>query len=185
MFIATRKQIFIILLSLALIPGLAFASEQSDRLPDLPNMIVEDDALETDNSPEPLYIFEDQSTLTMSEDTVITIDTRIYPSGKNSPETIITVLYGWVRLKGAKGMDNEGLFKIVTPSATAGGRETDFSAVVDSKGKTTFMVTEGQISTHPKLSKANNSQPFQVSSGEAQDFYPDGSHSTVRKLIRW
>lgn len=183
MSIVTRKSILIILLSLLLLPGIAFALEQSDHPKGLPGQAQEEDASDTDNSSKALYTFEDHSTLTMSEDTIISIDNRIYPPGNNPREKLITVSYGWIRLKGMKGTEDETAFKVVTPSATAGGSDTEFLAVVDSDGKTTFIVTAGQISTLPNITRANSANPFLISAGEAQDFYPDGSHSPVRRLI--
>jgi len=73
---------------------------------------------------------------------------------------------------------------VVTPSASAGAKGTEFLAIVDLQGNTTFLVLEGQITAFAILPEGNKGKLSLISAGEAQDFFPDGSQSTVRRLLK-
>ena len=158
--------------SLLLAPWAAFATGQKDN-PSKPR-----------TSSNVLFTFPDQSTLTMSEDTIFNINNQSYNPDTEVREIIITVSQGWVHFKATKEKNNEYTYKIVTPSATAGVHGKEFQAIVDAKEKTTFRALEGQVETFSNLSKGNKEKPFVVSAGEVQNFFPDGSHSPVRRLLR-
>ena len=159
-------------LSLLLAPWAAFATEQEDS-PSKPR-----------TSSNILFTFPDQSTLTMSEDTIFNINNQAYNPKTKVRETIITVSQGWVHFKATKGKNNEYTYKFVTPSATAGVHGKEFETIVDARGNTTFRALEGQIETFSNLSKGNKEKSFVVSAGEVQSFFPDGTHSPVRPLLR-
>ena len=159
-------------LSLILSPWTTFATEQ------------EDNQSQPQISSNILFTFPDQSTLTMSEDTIFNINNQAYNPDTKVRETIITVSQGWVRFKATKGKNNEYTYKFVTPSATAGVQGKEFETIVDARGKTTFRALEGQIETFSNLSKGNKEKSFVVSAGEVQSFFPDGTHSPVRPLLR-
>jgi len=159
-------------LSLILAPGIAFAAEQNDS------------QYQPKMSSNILFTFPDQSTLTMSEDTIFNINNQAYNPKTKVRETIITVSQGWVHFKAIKGKNNEYTYKFVTPSATAGVKGKEFETIVDAMGKTTFRALEGQVETFSNLSKGNKEKSFVVSAGEVQNFFPDGTHSPVRRLLR-
>jgi len=146
---------------------------------ELGSPIFMDDRFETDFSSKALFTFDDESTLTMSEDTVININTHVYNPDKNLRETIIKASLGWVRFKVTKDMTNGSSFKVVTPTATAGVRGTEFAVITNRQGKTTFVVLEGKIETFSNKTNGKGTTFF-ISAGEVQDFSPDGSPSPVR-----
>ncbi|MCH7623030.1 MAG: FecR domain-containing protein [Nitrospinae bacterium] len=141
--------------------------------------IFMDDQFETDFSSKALFTFDDESTLTMSEDTIININTHVYNPDKNLRETLIKASIGWIRFKVTKDMTNGSSFKVVTPTATAGVRGTEFAVIVNPQGKTTFVVLEGKIETFSNLTNGKG-KTFFISAGEVQDFSPDGFPSPVR-----
>ena len=157
------------------------------------------------------FSFDGENTLTISEDTKININHHVHNSGKGIKEakknmklltmnddpttdistdfqkpldTVINVSSGWARFKGAKEEGTGSSFKVVTPSATAGAKETEFLAIVDPQGKTTFLVLEGQIAAFANQSGRDKGKLSLISEGEAQDFFPDGSQSQVRQLLK-
>jgi len=76
---------------------------------------------------------------------------------------------------------------VVTPSALAGAKGTEFLTIVDRQGKTTFLVVDGQITALAILTegkKGHIGKPSLISTGESQDFFPDGSQSTIRRLLK-
>jgi FecR protein len=126
--------------------------DQSEKFQaELAGPIFMDDQFETEYTSKALFTFDDQSTLTMSEDTVININKHIFNPDKNIRETIINASLGWVRFKVTKKLANGSSFKVVTPTAIAGVRGTEFVVKVEPGGKTTFLVLEGQIETRPIL----------------------------------
>ncbi len=146
---------------------------------ELASPIFMDDQFETDFSSKALFTFDDSSTLTMSEDTVININTHVFNPDKNLRETLIKASLGWVRFKVTKDMTNGSSFKVVTPTATAGVRGTEFAVITHPNGKTTFVVLEGKIETFSNSTNGKG-KTFFISAGEVQDFSPDGSPSAVR-----
>ena len=146
---------------------------------ELASPIFMDDQFETDFSSKALFTFDDESTLTMSEDTVININTHVFNPDKNLRETLIKASLGWVRFKVTKDMTNGSSFKVVTPTATAGVRGTEFAVITNRQGKTTFVVLEGKIETFANKTNGKGTTFF-ISAGEIQDFSPDGSPSAVR-----
>lgn len=158
--------------SLLLAPGAVFATEHKDN------------KSEPKPSSNVLFTFQDQSILTMSEDTVFSINNHVYNPEKNIRETIITVSKGWAHFKATKGKNNEYTYKFVTPSATAGLEGKEFETIVDARGATTFRALKGKIETFSNLSKSDKEKSFRISEGEVQNFFPDGTHSPVRPLLK-
>jgi len=146
---------------------------------ELASPIFMDDQFETDFSSKALFTFDDESTLTMSEDTVININTHVYNPDKNLRETLIKASLGWVRFKVTKDMTNGSSFKVITPTATAGVRGTEFAVITNAQGKTTFVVLEGKIETFANKTNGKG-KTFFISAGEVQDFSPNGTPSAVR-----
>ncbi|GJL77951.1 MAG: hypothetical protein NPINA01_09400 [Nitrospinaceae bacterium] len=146
---------------------------------ELAGPVFMDDQFETDYSSKALFTFDDASTLTMSEDTVININKHVYNPDKNLRETLIKASIGWVRFKVTKDMTNGSSFKVVTPTATAGVRGTEFAVITNREGKSTFVVLEGKIETFSNKTNGKGSTFF-ISAGEMQDFFPDGSSSPVK-----
>jgi hypothetical protein len=146
---------------------------------ELASPIFMDDQFETDFSSKALFTFNDESTLTMSEDTVININTHVFNPDKNLRETLIKASLGWVRFKVTKDMTNGSSFKVVTPTATAGVRGTEFAVITNRQGKTTFVVLEGKIETFSNKTNGKGTTFF-ISAGEMQDFSPKGTPSAVR-----
>ena len=140
-----------------------------------------DDQFETNETSKALFTFDDRSTLTMSEDTVININKHVYNPDKDVRETLINASMGWVRFKVTKKLKNGSTFKVVTPTATAGVRGTEFVVKVDPGGKTKFLVLEGQIETRPTLPNGRPGRVSFISAGETQDFLKGGVTSAVKK----
>ena len=142
--------------------------------------IFMEDKFETDDSSKALFTFDDESTLTMSEDSVININNHVYNPDKNLRETLIQASLGWVRFKVTKDMTNGSSFKVVTPTATAGVRGTEFAVITNPQGKTTFVVLEGKIETFANKTQGKG-KTFFISAGEMQDFSANGTPSMVKR----
>jgi FecR-like protein len=148
---------------------------------ELAGSIFMDDQFETNDTSKALFTFDDRSTLTMSEDTVININKHVYNPDKDVRETLINASLGWVRFKVTKKLKNGSTFKVVTPTATAGVRGTEFVVKVDPGGRTTFLVLEGQIETRPTLPNGKTGRVSFISAGESQGFLANGVTTGVVK----
>jgi len=176
------------------------------NLPELAAPISVDEEFDTNIPSKTLFTFDDQSTLTISEDTIISINNRvvnqdmsilamnddiviggndlIHNPDQNLKVKVITISYGWARFRGTKEVNNESTFKVITPSAFAEAKGTEFLTIVDRQGKTTFLVVDGHITAFAILTEGNKGKLSLISTGESQDFFPDGSQSTVRRLLK-
>lgn len=210
MFIILRASVLFTLLSIFLVlwfslvfaPWVAFASGQPEK--SLP--IFVDDRIDSNIPSKTIISFDDQSILAISEDTIISIKNQVlnqdmsiltmndntvidvneifHKPNQNLKEKVITVSSGWARFKGTKEVNSESSFKMVTPSASAVAKATEFLTIVDPQGKTTFLVLEGQITAFAILSEGEKGKLSLISAGEAQDFFLDGSQSKVRRLLK-
>ncbi|GJL77952.1 MAG: hypothetical protein NPINA01_09410 [Nitrospinaceae bacterium] len=155
--------------------------ETDKKQTELAAPIFMEDKFETDDTSKALFTFDDQSTLTMSEDTVININKHIYNPDQDIRETLVKASLGWVRFKVTKKLKNGSFFKVVTPTAIAGVRGTEFAVFVNPKGKTTFVVLEGQIETWPILPNGEKGKAAFISAGEFQDISQNGAVTAVAK----
>ena len=124
-----------------------------------------DDNIKTELLAKATFTFDDKSTLTLAEGSTINITKHIYNPEKDLRQTIVHLSQGTVRFVVTKGKARGSMFKVITPTAIAGVRGTEFVVTVEPNGKTTFLVLEGQIET--KAIVANGKAlTFLVSAGE-------------------
>ena len=143
--------------------------EKNARTAELASPVFMNDRLETDYSSKAIFTFDDKSTLTMSEDATVNISKHIYDPDLDLRQTVLKATQGAVRFAVTKGKAKGSMFKVETPTATAGVRGTEFVVLLDEKGKTTFVTLEGQIETKSNL-PGNADKSFLVSAGQYQEF---------------
>jgi hypothetical protein len=143
--------------------------------------IYMNDRLKTDSSSKATFTFDDKSTLTLSEGSVVKITKHIYDPEKDLRQTIVHLSRGTVRFVVTKGKARGSMFKVITPTATAGVRGTEFVVDVAPDGKTNFLVLEGQIETKAMLPGRQRIKPFLVSAGQSQSVSKKGKATEVEK----
>jgi FecR protein len=139
------------------------------------------DHFETDLSSKATFTFDDGSTLTLAEGSIVNITKHIYDPSKDLRQTIIHLSRGTVRFVVTKGKARGSMFKVITPTAIAGVRGTEFVVDVAPDGKTNFLVLEGQIETKSMLPGRDRAKTYYVSAGENQIVSKSGNAAQVKK----
>lgn len=139
------------------------------------------DRIKTELLAKATFTFDDKSTLTLAEDSTVNITKHIYDPEKDLRQTIVHLSRGTVRFVVTKGKARGSMFKVVTPTAIAGVRGTEFVVSVDENGKTTFLVLEGQIETKPFIPSGGQGKTFLVSAGESHSVSKNGKATRVMK----
>jgi len=139
------------------------------------------DRLKTDSSSKATFTFDDKSTLTLSENSVVNITKHIYDPEKDLRQTIVHLSKGTVRFVVTKGKARGSMFKVITPTATAGVRGTEFVVDVAPDGKTNFLVLEGQIETKAMRPGRERVKSYYISAGENQSVSKNGNETQVTK----
>ena len=139
------------------------------------------DHIKTDLSAKATFTFDDKSTLTLAEDSIVNITKHIYDPEKDLRQTIVHLSKGTVRFVVTKGKARGSMFKVITPTAVAGVRGTEFVVDVDPDGKTTFLVVEGEIETQALLPSADEARIFIVAAGESHSVSKNGKATKVRR----
>jgi hypothetical protein len=139
------------------------------------------DRIKTELLAKATFTFDDKSTLTMAEDSVVNITKHIYDPEKDLRQTIVHLSRGSVRFVVTKGKARGSMFKVITPTAIAGVRGTEFVVSVDPDGKTTFLVLEGQIETKPLVPGVSETKISLISAGESQDVSKNGIAAEVKQ----
>jgi hypothetical protein len=138
------------------------------------------DRIKTDLLAKATFTFDDKSTLTLAEDSTVNITKHIYDPEKDLRQTIVHLSQGAVRFVVTKGKARGSMFKVITPTATAGVRGTEFVVLVNPSGKTTFLVLEGQIETMARLPGGKEAEMSLVSAGESQSIFKNGKATKVK-----
>ena len=139
------------------------------------------DHFETDLSSKATFTFDDGSTLTLAEGSTVNITKHIYDPAKDLRQTIIHLTRGTVRFVVTKGKAAGSMFKVMTPTAIAGVRGTEFVVDVAPNGKTTFLVLEGQIETKPFVPGKQEARVALISAGESQTVSKNAKAAEVQK----
>ena len=139
------------------------------------------DHIKTDLLAKATFTFDDKSTLTLAEDSIVNITKHIYDPEKDLRQTIVHLSRGTVRFVVTKGKARGSMFKVITPTAIAGVRGTEFVISVGPDGETTFLVLEGQIETKPFLPGGKEGGLSLISAGESQSVSRNGKAAKVKK----
>ncbi len=107
------------------------------------------DRIKTEKDSSAAFTFDDESQLVLGEEANIRVSKHIYDPDKDFRQTIVKLALGTVRFKVTKGKSAGSEFKVVTPTAIAGVRGTEFVVTVAEDGTTSFTVLEGEIETAP------------------------------------
>ena len=139
------------------------------------------DRIKTDLLSKATFTFDDKSTMTVAEDSVVNITKHIYDPEKDLRQTIVHLSRGTVRFVVTKGKARGSMFKVITPTAIAGVRGTEFVVDVAPDGKTNFLVLEGQIETKAMLPGKERIKPFLISAGQSQTVSKNAVAVEVKK----
>jgi hypothetical protein len=89
--------------------------------------------------------FDDQSILTLGEETSLEVNEMIFDPKKNTRKTIIKVAYGKIRVEASKLGAARNDLEIVTPTAVIGVRGTEFVVSVGKDGATEVVTLSGLV----------------------------------------
>jgi hypothetical protein len=135
----------------------------------LASPVFMNDRIKTKSDSEATFTFDDKSTLTLGEKTNVSIKKHIYDPDKDLRQTVVHVALGTVRFVVTKGKAKGSSFKVVTPTAVAGVRGTEFVVTVDKLGKTSFIGISGSIETAPLLANGRLGKKAIVAKGQIQE----------------
>ncbi|MDA8163982.1 MAG: FecR family protein [Desulfobacteraceae bacterium] len=116
------------------------------------------DTIETDEESRVELLFDDQSTLTLGEDTSVEINQMIYNPKAKTRETVIKLARGSLRFKVSKIPAANPNFRMETPTAVIGVRGTEGVLTVDREGKTSLVTIEGLVGMRPRIESGQGRQ---------------------------
>jgi len=93
---------------------------------------------------------------------------------------VVNVALGTVRFVVTKGKAKGSSFKVVTPTAVAGVRGTEFIVTVGKNGETSFIGISGSIETAPLLANGKLGTKSIVAKGQVQDISKNALASKVK-----
>lgn len=144
-------------------------------------MLQESDAIKTDAKSKAKIVLEDGSTVTVGPLSVFVIGsvTRDYNTGKKS--ATFDLQEGKARATVTKLTTSDSTFEIITPTAVAGVRGTDFMVEIDAAGeKSTITVFEGVVEVRSRIQ--NILDRVQVEKDQATDVGRNLGPAAPRKL---
>lgn len=146
----------------------------------LASPVFMNDRIKTKGDSEASFTFDDRSSLTIGENSNIRIKKHIYDPEKDLRQTVVNITEGTVRFVVTKGKAKGSSFKVVTPTAVAGVRGTEFVVVVDNTGKTSFIGISGSIETAAILANGQLGKKSIVAKGQVQEIAKGAIASVVK-----
>jgi hypothetical protein len=146
----------------------------------LASPVFMNDRIKTKSDSEASFTFDDKSSLTLGENSNISIKKHIYDPDKDLRQTVVNVALGTVRFVVTKGKAKGSSFKVVTPTAVAGVRGTEFVVTVDKGGRTSFIGISGSIETAPLLANGKLGKKSIVAKGQIQEITKGALASVVK-----
>jgi hypothetical protein len=135
------------------------------------------DTIETDDDSRVELLFDDQSVLTLGEDTLIEINEMLYDPRGKSRETLVKIAHGTLRVKAAKISSAASNFRVETPTAVIGVRGTEFVVKVDRGGSTRVITIEGLVAFRSRaaIQQSGEKDPDQETSSSEAGEEEDGT----------
>ncbi len=162
--------------------GQAFQFHKGDSAPykvQLASPVYLNDKVETEDEANISFTFDDQSTLTLGEDAQVRITKHVYNPDNGLRQTVVNVTSGMVRFVVSKAKGKGSMFKVVTPTATAGVLGTEFVTVVEPDGQTQFVGIENQIEVTPILPDGTEGVKQIVAAGQMRSINQNGVATNV------
>lgn len=112
--------------------------------------VQENDELRTGQPGRIRIAFRDDSVITLSDDSRLTIDQQVFDAGQGEAQTLLGLLQGKINSVVSDSYRNEGSgFEVKTRNATAGVRGTEFIVAYDAENDLTEVVgISGIVSVH-------------------------------------
>ena len=164
------------------VDGQAFLFHKGDRAAykvQLASPVYMNDKVETEEEANISFTFDDQSTLTLGEDAQVRITKHVYNPDNGLRQTVVNVTSGMVRFVVSKAKGKGSMFKVVTPTATAGVLGTEFVTVVEPDGQTQFVGIENQIEVTPILPDGTEGVKQIVAAGQMRSIAQNGIATAV------
>ncbi len=95
--------------------------------------------------------FDDGSTITIGEDTALTIDEMVFDPKTNLRNISLRLTVGTLRVSAAKNTNPNSAFNVITPTSIAGVRGTEFNVLVAENGATRIITFEGAVGVRALL----------------------------------
>ena len=140
------------------------------------------DHIKTKEESKATFTFDDKSSLTLGENASINIKKHIYDPEKDLRKTMVKVALGTVRFVVTKGKAKGSAFEVLTPTAVAGVRGTEFVVSVSPSGNTSFINIEGSIDTAPLLPNGNRGPQKILTKGKMLGVQKNGVVSDIQNL---
>ncbi|MZH02483.1 MAG: FecR domain-containing protein [Nitrospinae bacterium] len=148
----------------------------------LASPVFMNDRIKTKPESKATFTFDDKSSLTLGENASVNIKKHIYDPEKDLRKTVVKVALGTVRFVVTKGKAKGSAFEVLTPTAVAGVRGTEFVVSVDKSGKTSFINIEGSIDTAPLLPNGQRGSKKILTKGKMLVVTKDGVVSDIQNL---
>jgi len=148
----------------------------------LASPVFMNDHIKTKPESKATFTFDDKSSLTLGENASVNIKKHIYDPEKDLRQTVVNVALGTVRFVVTKGKSKGSAFKVVTPTAVAGVRGTEFVVTVLPNGKTTFINIEGSIDTAAVLPNGKLGPQKILTKGKMLGVVKNGVLSDIQTL---
>ncbi len=164
------------------VDGQAFLFHKGDQAAykvRLASPVYLNDKVETEEEANISFTFDDQSTLTLGEDAQVRITKHVYNPDNGLRQTVVNVTSGMVRFVVSKAKGKGSMFKVVTPTATAGVLGTEFVTVVEPDGQTQFVGIENQIEVTPILPDGTEGVKQIVAAGQMRSIAQNGVATPV------
>ena len=148
----------------------------------LASPVFMNDHIKTRQESKATFTFDDKSSLTLGENASINIKKHIYDPEKDLRKTVVKVALGTVRFVVTKGKAKGSAFEVLTPTAVAGVRGTEFVVSVSPNGKTSFINIEGSIDTAPLLPNGKRGPQKILTKGKMLGVQKNGVVSNIQNL---
>ena len=148
----------------------------------LASPVFMNDHIKTKPESKATFTFDDKSSLTLGENASVNIKKHIYDPEKDLRKTVVNVALGTVRFVVTKGKAKGSAFEVVTPTAVAGVRGTEFVVTVHPNGKTSFINIEGSIDTAPLLPNGKRGPQKILTKGKMLGITKNGVVSDIQTL---
>lgn len=162
----------------------AHQGKEKEIAAELASPVFMGDKIRTTRNSKARFTLDDGSTLTMAEDSIIRITKNIYDPDKDYRQMLIEVSLGAVRFVVTKVTAKGSMFKVVTPTVTAGVRGTEFVVIVEPDGETRVIGIDGEIETTPILPDKRPGITMALAKNQTQVISPEGIASEIQKAAQ-
>jgi hypothetical protein len=151
---------------------------------ELASPVFMQDKIRTDQDSKARFTLDDGSTLTVAEDSIVRITKNVYDPDKDFRQMLIEVSLGTVRFVVTKVTAKGSMFKVVTPTVTAGVRGTEFIVAVAADGASRLIGIEGEIETRAIIKDRPSGKARILAKNQTQSISKNGIAGEINKAAQ-